>query len=150
MKIIDNNAKLAGVLAVSLLILTFTLTHQSPTSIATNQYYEDASISEAQAIENNLAQMAIERSDTEPVEPTWSLRQPRIGSLIEDEDDVKQIVNTQVYSDGQESTADPEGIMWLQMAIDTPSLLQDSKGSSVSKHEFAHGLNMPWKVTGNI
>jgi hypothetical protein len=150
MKIIDNNAKLAGVLAVSLLILTFTLTHQSPTSIATNQYYEDASISEAQAIENNLAQMAIERSDTEPVEPTWSLRQPRIGSLIEDEDDVKQIVTLRRFIQTARISADAEGIMWLQMAIDTPSLLQDSKGSSVSKHEFAHGLNMPWKVTGNI
>ena len=148
MKIIDNNAKLAGVLAVSLLVLTFTLTHQSPTSIATNQYYEDASISEAQAIENNLAQMAIERSDTEPVEPTWSLRQPRIGSLIKDSEDVGSQIHT--YGNDQQSSADAEGILWLQMAIDTPSLLQDSKGSSVSKHEFAHGLNMPWKVTGNI
>lgn len=135
MNIIDNNAKLAGVLAVSMLVLTLTLTHQSPTSTAMNQYYEDASI---------------ERSYIEPVESTWYLRQPRIGSLIEDEDDVKQIVNTLVYSDGQESTADPEGIMWMQMAIDNASLLQDSKGTSVSKHEFAHGLNMPWKITGTL
>ena len=135
---LPSTANLAGVLALSLLVLTLTLNHQSPDSYA--EEYKDFSIQESQEVTTPLQYN----------EPTWSLRQPTVGSLIQNGDDLRQFLNTQVWSDGQESTADAESILWMQMAIDSPDLLQDSQGTSVSKREFVHGLNMPWKVTGNL
>ena len=78
------------------------------------------------------------------------MNQPQIGYVIEDELYLKAFFRTEVYSDGVEGTLDPESVLWMQLALDDASLLEDSKGTSVTKREYAHRLNMPWKVTGNL
>jgi hypothetical protein len=142
MKLIENNAKMAACLALSFGLLTVVLTKQSA-DVKASQYEEVNSVVQADA-QSELNKKELSQTK----EPTWRLYQPNIGTFINDDSDVKEFLY--LYIDGSDAPVDPKGIMWLQMAIDDPTILKDSENTAVTKREFAHGLNMPWKVVGNF
>lgn len=143
-----------GGLVLFLAIVILTLGRQESKGYESNCDSQINGCYELPRDENNIPYPVkfdrLKNTDTSSSDNRFILDQPEIGTMFTTSKDVEQLYEGVLYSDGNESTIFPHGILWMSMAIEDETILTNKNGKALTKHEFTHGLNMPWKVVGNF